>query len=146
MVTDRIESMLNQIMERTRKKEIKWRSIDYCKFLPNQYDEFNEKVTMLRVNEFIDFHEDKSFFAIKNESLMSILSYTETSAIDGTVSEVCEFVGSVNPWSYLMNLPPYIDGGAEGIRDCIMEYWQEWLEANDNGFPETFELFENFLQ
>lgn len=146
MVTDRIESMLNKILERTKKNEIKWYPIEYYNHISQQNEQFVEKITMLRVNEFIEFDEDRSFFAIKNDSLMSVLSFTETSSIDGSVSEVCEFVGAVSPWSYLMNLPPYVDGGAEGIRDCVMKYWQEKIDADDFGMREIFETFENFLQ
>ena len=124
MIADRIESLLNNINEKTKSLKMEWRPIseyvDYC----NDNEYMSEKIMMLKVNEFIDFYDDKSFFVRQDSSYLFVLTYQETSAIDGTVTDRCELYASFYPNSEVIPVPGYIDGGIKTIRDSIMEYWE----------------------
>ncbi len=124
MISDRIEYMLNNINEKTKSFQLQWRPIneyvDYCH--DNEY--MSEKIMMMEVNEFVDFYNDKSFFIRKDNSYLFLLSYQETSAIDGSVSEHCELFASFYPNSEVIPVPGYINGGIKTIRDSVIKYWE----------------------
>lgn len=146
MISDRIEHQLMLIVENTNNRKLKWRPISEFMNVANVDEELYQKVQMLEVNEYIDFHKDQSFYVIKDEMVLALLTYDETSAIDGTFSHECEFVGEVNRGGYLMNIPPYIDGGIETIKEAVMNYWKSKLEDLEGPIPEMIELLENFSE
>ena len=146
MISDRIEHQLMLIVENTNNRKLKWRPISEFMNVANVDEELYQKVQMLEVNEYIDFHKDQSFYVIKDEMVLALLTYDETSAIDGTFSHECEFVGEVNRGGYLMNIPPYIDGGIETIKDAIINYWKEKSDGFGSSLPEIIELLQTFSE
>ena len=146
MISDRIEHQLMLIVENTNNRKLKWRPISEFMNVANVDEELYQKVQMLEVNEYIDFHKDQSFYVIKDEMVLALLTYDETSAIDGTFSHECELVGEVNRGGYLMNIPPYIDGGIETIKDAIINYWKEKSDDFGSSLPEIIELLQTFSE
>lgn len=146
MISDRIEHQLMLIVENTNNRKLKWRPISEFMNVANVDEELYQKVQMLEVNEYIDFHKDQSFYVIKDEMVLALLTYDATSAIDGTFSHECEFVGEVNRGGYLMNIPPYIDGGIETIKDAIINYWKEKSDGFGSSLPEIIELLQTFSE
>lgn len=145
MISDRIEQMLGQILLNTKEGLIDWQPIKEYWFIDSemQNEEFFERIQMLRANEFVDFYEERSYYALKGEQLIAVLHYSQGSSHDDTNSEELEFVGAVNAGSYLMNIPCYLDGGVEAIQHCIEEYWNNKLNLDD-GIPDILELLETF--
>lgn len=146
MISDRIEHQLMLIVENTNNRKLKWRPISEFMNVANVDEELYQKVQMLEVNEYIDFHKDQSFYVIKDEMVLALLTYDATSAIDGTFSHECELVGEVNRGGYLMNIPPYIDGGIETIKDAIINYWKEKSDDFGSSLPEIIELLQTFSE
>lgn len=146
MISDRIEHQLMLIVENTNNRKLKWRPISEFMNVANVDEELYQKVQMLEVNEYIDFHKDQSFYVIKDEMVLALLTYDSTSAIDGTFSHECEFVGEVNRGGYLMNIPPYIDGGIETIKNAIINYWKEKSDDFGSSLPEIIELLQTFSE
>lgn len=146
MISDRIERLLMQIVENTKNGKLKWRPISEFMQVASVDEELYQKVQMLQVNTFTDFHNDQSFYVIKDEMVLALLTYDETSSIDGTLSHECEFVGEVNRGGYLMNIPPYIDGGVETIKNAIISYWKSRTEEFDGLLPEIIELLLTFSE
>ena len=146
MISDRIEHQLMLIVENTNNRKLKWRPISEFMNVANVDEELYQKVQMLEVNEYIDFHKDQSFYVIKDEMVLALLTYDETSAIDGTFSHECELVGEVNRGGYLMNIPPYIEGGIEIIKDAIINYWKEKSDGFGSSLPEIIELIQTFSE
>ena len=146
MISDRIEHQLMLIVENTNNRKLKWRPISEFMNVANVDEELYQKVQMLEVNEYIDFHKDQSFYVIKDEMVLALLTYDETSAIDGTFSHECELVGEVNRGGYLMNIPPYIDGGIETIKDAIINYWKEKSDGFGSSLPEIIEVLQTFSE
>lgn len=142
MISDRIEDKLKKLIERTKNGLLPWKPIsDYINFL--DYNEaLTERVLMLRVNEFVDFYEEKSFFVKLNDSILVLLTYRATSAYDGTITDECELIGAICGNSKIIKIPPYIDGGMETLLNSILEYQQF---KSDSNYTETIELLDAFL-
>lgn len=143
MISDHIEDKLKKLIEKTKKNSLYWKPIsDYIDFL--DYNEaLTERVVMLRVNEFIDFYEEKSFFVKINDSILALLTYRATSAYDGTVTDECELIGAICGNSKIIKIPPYIDGGMETLLNSILKYQQF---KSDSNYVEPIELLDIFLQ
>lgn len=142
MISDQIESRLKELIDKTKKNLLHWKPIsDYIDFLDYNED-LTERVVMLRVNEYVDFYEEKSFFVKANDSILALLTYRETSAYDGTVTDECELIGAICGNSKIIKIPPYIDGGMETLLNSILEYRQF---KSDSNYVEAIELLDIFL-
>ena len=123
MMSDCIEGALIRINEHTQERVLLWRPIsEYIDYF-SEDNLLTERITMFRVNEFIELYEDKSFFVKKGDSVLALLNYQETSAIDGKVTNEYELLGIFCGSYNVIKIPPYIDGGLEELQASILEYW-----------------------
>lgn len=140
MVSDRYETLLNELVSQTDKKNIKWRPIqEYIDFYV--YPQCEESgiahyIQAINCKEWCDLNYDKSFFVKKDGYTIAILDFKSISGKDGSISDCLELVGGIYS-SPVKHFPEYIEGGFVCIQEAILRYWEykkcEYnLEISDN--------------
>lgn len=149
MVSDRIETLLNDLICKTKNNKIKWRPIkEYIDtFISPKCEEsyFAQYINAFYCLNQFQLHLDKSFFAKKDGYIIALLDIDQKSSKDGSINNCVELVGAIYN-SPVKRFPEYIDGGFKKIQKSIIEYWESKegdynLEISDN-----FEILSVFTE
>lgn len=149
MISERYETYLKKLVDKTNNNKIKWRPIkEYIySFVYPQCEESGiaQYIQTISCKEFCDLNYDKSFFVKKDGYTIAILDFKSISGKNGSKKDCLEVVGGIYN-SSVKHFPEYIEGGFTHIQEAVLRYWERKngdynLEMSDN-----FELLSIFTE
>lgn len=149
MVSDRYETLLNELVSQTNKDKIKWRPIqeyiDFYVYPQCEESEITQYIQFINSREWHELNIDKSFFAERDGYTIAILDYKRISGKDGSVSDCLEIVGGIYN-SPVKHFPEYIEGGFACIQEAVLRYWERKKGDYNLEISDNFELLNVFTR
>ncbi len=122
MEKNKIKQYLDRIVKATIEGDIEWQPILEYDNSNYKSEEMSVYIQMALKFEYSIPYYEKSFFVVSEDACLAILTYDHESGKDGTITHICELIGTYDICSTVYKIPPYMDGGTNRLLNSILEY------------------------